>query len=93
MLIYLLGTKEWRPAALRAHIVLLGKYSLFGYMAQIVIIQLLHKGLPRIQMPAGLLLVVSFGAAFALTMMTVEALHRLRKNVVVVDRIYAAVFS
>lgn len=93
MLLYLMGTKEWRPARLREHIVLLGKYSLFGYMAQITIIQLLHKALPRIPMGEAGLMIVSFCASFGLTMLTVEALHRIRRKVTPVDRIYTAVFA
>jgi peptidoglycan/LPS O-acetylase OafA/YrhL len=92
MIIYLLGEQGDQPGRVRSCIILLGKYSLFGYIAQIFILQLLHRGLWRVDLGvAGLGL--SFCAAFALTILAVEATDRVRSRVVPVDRLYKAVFA
>jgi|HubBroStandDraft_6_1064221.scaffolds.fasta_scaffold02580_8 peptidoglycan/LPS O-acetylase OafA/YrhL len=92
MIIYLLGGPNDEPGKLRRHVVLLGKYSLFGYIAQIVILQFLHRGhRPGDQnaLTSGLFLL----AAFALTILTVEVTDRVRARLTTVDRLYRAVFA
>lgn len=92
MVIYLLGQQSGKPGKTRACIVLLGKYSLFGYIAQIAILQLLHLGLHHI---GSLILIrgLSFVLAFALTIISVELLSRLRAGSAVVDTFYKAIFA
>jgi peptidoglycan/LPS O-acetylase OafA/YrhL len=50
MIIYLIGERGGQAGRVRSQIILLGKYSLFGYIAQIVILQLLHRGLWRVDL-------------------------------------------
>ena len=92
MAIYLIGASGREPAAVKSEVVLLGKYSLLGYISQIAILQILSAGLRR--MNGGLaMLVVSFVAAFALTILTVEVVDRARARAATVDRLYKAVFA
>jgi peptidoglycan/LPS O-acetylase OafA/YrhL len=93
MLIYLVGARNDEPGRTRRHVILLGKYSLFGYIAQIAVLQLLHRGMRHISLGTYGLLSMSFLAAFALTMMSVEAVHRARARSTTVDGLYKAVFS
>ena len=45
MVIYLLGASISKPAGVRNRIILLGRYPLFGYIAQIAILQVLRRTL------------------------------------------------
>ncbi len=92
MIIYLLGQKSGEPGEIRACIVLLGKYSLVGYIAQIAILQLLHVGLNHIHSEA-VVLGLSFVLAFALTIVSVEILDRVRAQSVTIDKLYKTVFA
>jgi peptidoglycan/LPS O-acetylase OafA/YrhL len=92
MIIYLLGGPNDEPGRIRRRVVVLGKYSLFGYIAQIVVLQLLHRGL-RPDDQNALTSGISLLAAFALTILAVEATDRVRARVATVDRLYRAVFA
>lgn len=91
-LIYMVGDKKGKPGLLRSHIILLGKYSLFGYLSQIVILQTLRHlfGPGSLRMSA---LLLSLFLGFALSMGCVEILDRVRAKVSGVDRLYKAVFA
>lgn len=92
MIIYLVGLKSGEPGTLRGWVILLGKYSLYGYIAQIAILQLLHVALKTLTPPI-LLLAVSFVLAFVLTVVSVEILDRLRRRSSLLDSAYKAVFA
>lgn len=92
MVIYLAGISGSDHGKVKREVILLGKYSLFGYISQIAILQILAAGLRHINLGSAILS-ASFVAAFALTIMSVEVLDRLRKSVVNVDRLYKAVFA
>ena len=91
MVLYLLGVSE-PPGRIRGSIILLGKYSLFGYIAQIAILQMLHRGLQHVNL-GSVALGISFLAAVLLTFMAVEATDRARASLASVDRLYKAVFA
>jgi peptidoglycan/LPS O-acetylase OafA/YrhL len=92
ILIYALGISRGAQDRGSRHLILLGSYSLFGYIAQIAILQILYKVLRHIDLGiAGLAL--SCLAAFALTMAGVELLDRVRRRLVIVDTLYRAVFA
>lgn len=91
MMMFMLGWRGTTGSRIYRHILLLGNYSLFGYIAQIAILQILRRLLPS--GPSVTVLVLSFGLAFALTMISVEVLARLRRKTMVVDRLYKAVFA
>jgi hypothetical protein len=92
MLIYIVGSKRGEPGMLRRHILLLGKYSLFGYVTQIAILQVLRRSFVHIDLGAGVL-IASFIAGFALTMISVEIADRVRAKASSMDRLYKAVFA
>jgi peptidoglycan/LPS O-acetylase OafA/YrhL len=92
MLLYVMGGKNVELGRLQRHIILLGRYSLFGYISQIAVLQLLYRSLRHINLGAGTL-VISFLGAFALTIITVQALDRTRTKLTTVDRVYKACFS
>lgn len=92
MLLYILGSIPKEPGRLQRHTILLGKYSLFGYIIQVAILQMLHRGL-RPMADKEVLLPVSFVLAFALTMASVEAVHWGRSRSTTVNTLYKAVFA
>jgi hypothetical protein len=92
MILYLLGTQGSESGKITGETILLGKYSLLGYISQIAILQILVAGFHRINLGiAGLIL--SFVAAFALTIASVEIVDRTRAKMAGVDRMYRWVFA
>ncbi|HWY53284.1 MAG TPA: acyltransferase family protein [Terriglobales bacterium] len=92
MLLYLLGSLSGESGRVQQSVILLGKYSLVGYIVQIAILQLLRRGLRNMNLEVWAL-GLSFVAAIALTLIAVEAVDRARTNAPVVNRLYAAVFA
>ena len=92
MVIYLAGISGSDSGKIRSEIILLGKYSLFGYISQIAILQILAASFRHINFGFAVLS-ASFVAAFALTIISVEIVDRLRARVVSMDRLYKAVFA
>jgi hypothetical protein len=92
MIIYYLGQSEGEPGKLRECIILLGKYSLVGYIAQIAILQFLRLALNQVDSRV-VVRGLSFILAFALTIISVEVLDRTRVQSTTVDRLYKAVFA
>ncbi len=92
MLIYIPGAKGGEPGRVRRHVLVLGKYSLFGYISQIAILQLLHRALTHINRGATVL-VVSFVAGFAFTMISVEVVDWARRKSSALDWFYRAIFA
>ncbi len=92
MIIYWIGTKGSESGKITGETILLGKYSLFAYISQIAILQILGAGVHRLNLGfAGL--VLSFLAAFALTIVSVEIVDRARTRIASVDRMYRWVFA
>jgi len=92
MIIYRLGQGGDEPGRVRRSIILLGKYSLVGYICQIAILQSLRLGLNHIASEV-VVLGLSFILAFALTIITVEVVDRTRAESTIMDRLYKAVFA
>lgn len=91
MLLYACGIHR-DESGLWRHVIVLGKYSLFGYIVQIAIVYSLHKAVGHLGPGVGVM-VFSCIAAFLLTMISVELLDRVRKAVSAVDTVYKAVFA
>jgi hypothetical protein len=92
MILYLLGARGHEKSKVRSRITLLGRYSLFGYIAQIAILQVLRQGFRHVDLgPAAL--EISFVGAFALTLLSVEAVDRVRAGSTAADRFYKLVFA
>jgi len=92
IVIYLVGTGGNPAGDIRNEVILLGKYSLFGYISQIVILQILSVGSRRFDLGFAWL-TVSFFTAFSLTIMSVEAIDRARTRFGAVERLYKAIFA
>jgi len=92
MVIYLMGVSWDEMNKIRGEVVLLGKYSLFGYISQIAVLQLLHAMLRYFE-PEMWVLVISFVASFALTIVSVELVDRARAASRNADKLYKAVFA
>lgn len=91
-LIYLMGIHSEDRGGIRSQIVLLGQYSLFGYIAQIALLQLLHRGLPYLMLNKWALWTISFFGAFTVTIMTVKMMHWIRSKSHSVDWLYKMAF-
>jgi|ERR1700733_1939761 len=90
--IYLVGASGRESEIIRSKVVLLGKYSLFGYISQIAILQILTAGFRRVNLGSAAL-GISFFAAFALTIVSVKVMDSARSRTASVDRVYKAVFA
>jgi hypothetical protein len=90
--IYMLGKRSGAGGAFDRASILLGQYSLFAYLVQIAILQVLHKVLrfapfrPAIQ-------AATLATGLGLTLFSVYALRRARARVKFVDSTYAAIFG
>lgn len=92
LVIYMVGSRGRESSAIWNEVILLGKYSLLGYISQVAILQVLSVGFRRIDLGSSLL-PVSFFAAFILTIMTVEVVDRARAASSGIDKLYKAVFA
>jgi peptidoglycan/LPS O-acetylase OafA/YrhL len=92
MAIYLVGASGSGSGAIKSEVILLGKYSLFGYISQMAILQILRAGFRQVNLGFAVL-VVSLVASFALTIVSVEVIDRARPRAASVDRLYKAVFA
>jgi hypothetical protein len=93
LLIYATGLKWWSVGLAGRQTVLLGQYSLFGYVAQIGILHFLHRGMSQLHLHAVVVLVLSFVAAVGLTLAAVNAVHALRERSSVIRELYRVAFS
>jgi peptidoglycan/LPS O-acetylase OafA/YrhL len=90
-IIYRIGIRESQANRLYKIVTLLGKYSLFGYIFQIVVLQMLYAGFRYFdRMPA--VWFASFPAAFLLTLAGVQGIDRARKAEGV-DKLYKTIFA
>jgi peptidoglycan/LPS O-acetylase OafA/YrhL len=89
--LYEIGARS-RPSVAQKHVILLGQYSLFGYIVQIAILQLL-SGIWRHLQLGQLGIYLSFIAAFALTMLAVELLAAVKEKSIMVERLYRAALA
>jgi len=92
MAIYVVGACDRKAGSTRGEVVQLGKYSLLGYISQIAILQILSAGFHRLNLGFAAS-AISFFAAFALTIVTVEAVDRARGRTASVDKLYKWVFA
>jgi peptidoglycan/LPS O-acetylase OafA/YrhL len=92
MAIYLAGITGSDFGIIKSEVILLGKYSLYGYISQIAILQILAASLRHANF--GLVaLSATFVAALTLTVISVEVVDRLRARAPSMDRLYKAVFA
>jgi hypothetical protein len=92
MILYRLGQVGDQPGLGARIVILLGKYSLFGYIAQIAVLQILHFGLIRLGSRT-VVQGISFVLAFALTILSVVIVDRARAKSAIANKAYGAVFA
>jgi len=92
LLFYAIGVKAGERGMVQAKVILLGKYSLLAYIVQIALLQALVRGLRRLDLPTGRLL-IAFMATTVLTWLIVQAVDRLRRKSAAFNRAYQAVFA
>jgi peptidoglycan/LPS O-acetylase OafA/YrhL len=90
-LLYIAGSRK-QPGAAWRHTVLLGKYSLLGYISQIAVLQGLRKISWLSQHGVGVLLAPLL-LGIVLTLMIVEAADFARRKSMLADRLYRLVFA
>lgn len=90
-LLFLLGESKIAETYPGTQVILLGRYPLFAYIAQIGILQVMRRSLLGFGLGVGEL-VGTFLAAVLLTFLSVLAMELLRKNAVV-DRGYRFIFG
>ena len=91
-LIYMVGATVNSPRWAVGRILLLGRYSLFGYISQIAILQFLNVNLKHVNR-GYLVLGASLVAGVVLTMISVEVVDRFRTRSKVFDGAYRAIFA
>jgi len=91
-LIYLAGVRFGSEGTVQRQVIELGKYSLFAYIAQVVLLQLLHRGLRSFDLH-GAEQLIPFAAALTLTVAVVQMTSFARSTSVVIDRVYRVVFA
>ncbi len=92
MVLYAIGFRMDKPGSIKDEVILLGKYSLLGYLSQVFILQVLSVGFARINLGAAAR-PFSFLVALVLTIVSIEATDRARKKSTTVNGLYRAVFS
>ncbi len=103
-LIYWIGVKTEGPSRLRGLILLLGRYSLFGYISQIAILRLqmvairivvlrLMQAGARISPPGYAMIGATLVSAVILTVLSVEVVDRFRRKSSIFDGCYRAIFA
>jgi peptidoglycan/LPS O-acetylase OafA/YrhL len=91
-LLYIVATNVAPSFWLSVQTILLGRYSLFGYIVQIAWLQSLHRWLGGMDIPAAGLAIVLV-AAIILTVASIKTVHVLRQRSEFVNQVYSAVFS
>ena len=92
MVLYAVGISRSETGVAMNEVILLGKYSLLGYISQVAILQILSAVFHHINLGSAVL-PVSFVAACVLTIATVEVVNRARARSGSMDRLYKAVFA
>lgn len=92
-LIYIAGTRCAIRRTAYDCIVTLGKYSLFGYIAQIGILHFLRTGIENMDLPTTVVWGISLVGAASLTIASVMVLDAARKKCTVIRSMYEGVFA
>jgi peptidoglycan/LPS O-acetylase OafA/YrhL len=90
-IIYLVGASRWADNRAGTIVVLLGKYSLFGYISQIAILQVLRRTV-TMESPS-FRITISFIIAVVLTTWSVQLLDAARRSSPAMDRCYKLIFA
>jgi peptidoglycan/LPS O-acetylase OafA/YrhL len=92
VIIYSIGIRSAETTRIGGIAVQLGQYSLFGYIVQILILQVLRRSLSLFGL-GNAVSVFAFVICLACTILSVEALDRARNKSAGLNKVYTAVFS
>ena len=92
-LIYLAGMSRSIMRTVYDRVVMLGQYSLFGYIAQIGVLHFLRRLMDHLDLPSMLVWSISFMGACVLTIVAVKVLDEARKKFSVIRSMYELVFA
>jgi len=81
-----------KPDKIRQVVVLLGKYSLVGYIGQIAVLQVLRRSMDHVDLGDATRYVALVGTIM-LTVLIAWVTDRARSKAMVIDRLYVAVFG
>lgn len=93
MLIYMIAIRSAAFGEWKIVIVMLGQYSLFGYVSQICLLQVLQRSLAMLSLGHWGLWITSFIGAFALTIGAVMVAQYGRGKSSLADRLYRVAFA
>jgi peptidoglycan/LPS O-acetylase OafA/YrhL len=91
-IIYWIGNTDPGSNKARQTVVLLGRYSLFGYIIQILILQLLRRAMYSLRPGIGMSF-LAFLACIVLTILSIQLVDYLKERSSAMNRLYTAVFS
>ncbi len=91
-LFYILGARRGSPGIIRHPAILLGKYSLLGYISQIAILQVLRR-ISWLSQHGVVVLISSFIGAVLLTVLTVALVDWAREESKAINQMYEVVFG
>jgi peptidoglycan/LPS O-acetylase OafA/YrhL len=92
LIIYFAGLRWGGDGPAQRVLVELGNYSLFSYIAQVVILQVLRRGLRGVDL-TGAAVIVPFVLSVVLLIVAVKLVALGRRQVPAVDRLYKLVFA
>lgn len=92
IVIYVAGQSRGEPGNIRRRAILLGKYSLFGYISQITILQVLRR-ISWFSRHGVIVLLLSLLLGFVLTVVVVDLVDWSRMKSRSVDQLYRLVFA
>ena len=92
VLLYVIGSSRHSSGVVTRQLIVLGKYSLFAYVAQIAALQLLRLGFPVDEL-SGIGTLLPLVLAVLATVGSVQAMAAFRARSAVVDRLYRTVFA
>jgi peptidoglycan/LPS O-acetylase OafA/YrhL len=93
LVIYWCGTRIAEERTIGRIAILLGQYSLFSYIIQIVILQILRGSLQAFTASGVVISIAAFAACVAGTILSVMALKLARSRAPIVNTMYKAVFA
>jgi len=91
-LFYLVGAKPGPPGIVRHYAILLGRYSLLGYISQIAVLQVLRR-IAWLSHHGVVVLIVPLVLGVLLTVLAVDVVDWARGRSKVVDQMYQVVFA
>jgi peptidoglycan/LPS O-acetylase OafA/YrhL len=91
LVLYMAGSWGGSDGVVQRHVILLGKYSLLGYIVQVLVLQVLRRGMSEYDLVA--MSLIPFLVTLVATVGVVQFVDAARTRSRVIDRCYRAVFA